>query len=376
MDGVQIEGERHVESDKRWKIATIGIAVVLLLSLLFLPACCCVREPGQTARVPHHELPASVIGQQQFDLPEEATPASATSTEMRNVHFWLASDLVLNIHELHGTMAAKEEGKPLNFDDKSSFIVDIHDATVGIAAPDLEHLMNHYVFNGPEAPLRDLSITIEDGQIVQEGILHKLIDIPFRMRASAQLTDDGRLRLHPESIEICELPGKSLMRAFGMTLEDVMDLRNVEGVTADGNDLLIDPLSILPPPVMRGTITEIRVENGELVQVFSSDSPWEPLDPPLDRPNYMFFRHGTLRMGKLLMVRADMQVADSDPSDPFEFFLDLYNQQLVAGYTENLADYGLLVVMRDIDDVGSPVRAGEALCNDSPCKSSPAVRSE
>jgi len=72
-----------------------------------------------------------------------------------------------------------------------------------------------------------------------------------------------------------------------------------------------------------------------------------------------FFRGGTLRMGKLLMVDADMQVADTDASDPLDFFLDRYNDQLVAGFTRNQPDYGLLVYMRDFDDVGKPVRPGE-----------------
>ena len=75
----------------------------------------------------------------------------------------------------------------------------------------------------------------------------------------------------------------------------------------------------------------------------------------------MYFRGGTLRMGKLLMVDADMQVVDTDPSDPFDFFIDRYNDQLVAGFARNQPNYGLLVFMRDFDDLGKPPRPGERL---------------
>jgi hypothetical protein len=73
----------------------------------------------------------------------------------------------------------------------------------------------------------------------------------------------------------------------------------------------------------------------------------------------MYFRNGTLRMGKLFMVTADMDVIDTDPSDPFDFFVDDYNAQLVAGYNRNRPDYGLNVYMRDYEDLGKPLRPGE-----------------
>jgi hypothetical protein len=34
------------------------------------------------------------------------------------------------------------------------------------------------------------------------------------------------------------------------------------------------------------------------------------------------------------MTNVDMQWIDADPTDPFEFFPDRYNEQLVAGYSK------------------------------------------
>jgi hypothetical protein len=59
-----------------------------------------------------------------------------------------------------------------------------------------------------------------------------------------------------------------------------------------------------------------------------------------------------LRMGKLFMVTADMQVIDLDPADPFDFFIDEYNAQLVAGFDKNRANYGLTVHMKDYAKLG------------------------
>jgi hypothetical protein len=67
----------------------------------------------------------------------------------------------------------------------------------------------------------------------------------------------------------------------------------------------------------------------------------------------MFYKGGTLRFGKLMMLDADMQIVDLDPSDHFRFDLSRYMTQLIAGYSKTLADGGLEVFMKDIDDAAA-----------------------
>jgi hypothetical protein len=42
-----------------------------------------------------------------------------------------------------------------------------------------------------------------------------------------------------------------------------------------------------------------------------------------------------LRFGKVTMNDTDLVLLDMDPKDPFDFYLDRYKDQLVAGYTKN-----------------------------------------
>ena len=63
--------------------------------------------------------------------------------------------------------------------------------------------------------------------------------------------------------------------------------------------------------------------------------------------NYMAYRGHQLRFGKLTMNDTDMVLIDMDPQDPFDFYLDGYMQQLVAGYTKETPSFGLRVYMRD-----------------------------
>ena len=59
------------------------------------------------------------------------------------------------------------------------------------------------------------------------------------------------------------------------------------------------------------------------------------------------------------MLDSDMEVIDTDPRDPFAFFIDIYNEELVAGYEYNRPNYGLTVFMRDWNDLGAALQPGE-----------------
>lgn len=332
-----------------------AVPVLLVVTLFTLFACCC---PGRRPSVA--PAPPATPAQNAVPIPLDVVPSKETDAQMHNVLFHIDADSALHIHDLRGQMFDKESGKPLNLDDKNAFIVRIFSAEIGVSGPSLTILLNRYVFNYSGTPLKDLVITVQGGHLVQEGVMHKIIDIPFRMTADVSATTDGWIRIHPLKIEICNLNGAALMKAFGITLEKVLT-KLPKGVRVEKNDLLIEPLMILPPPKIEGKLAAVRIDGDELMQVFDDGRNIAPLQLPEPATNFIDFQHGTLRMGKLFMVSADMEVIDSDPGDPFDFFLDRYNEQLVAGYERNRPNYGLTVHMRDWSDVGKPPRPGEKL---------------
>jgi hypothetical protein len=101
---------------------------------------------------------------------------------------------------------------------------------------------------------------------------------------------------------------------------------------------------------VQGRVVAVEVSDTELVQVFGTrpESAPHPRAPPEPKaPNYMFFQGGVLRFGKLTMTDTDLLIVDAEPKDRFDFFLDHYNEQLVAGYSRNTPDHGLIVTMPD-----------------------------
>jgi hypothetical protein len=72
----------------------------------------------------------------------------------------------------------------------------------------------------------------------------------------------------------------------------------------------------------------------------------------------MYYRGGVLRFGKLTMTGADLLIVDADPRDPFDFFLDRYNDQLVAGYSRNTVSKALIAIMPDYRKSAAARRQG------------------
>jgi hypothetical protein len=274
----------------------------------------------------------------------------SVEVDMRNVDLHMTGDITLRVHTLRGRFVpTKPDGVP-NLDDNDSYVVEVDAGEVAMGEASLNALMNEHVFTGHKPPVKDLQITVEDGLLKQKGKLDKKIDIPFTMKGTVDATPDGKIRVHAKSIKSLGLPVKPLMKVLGIDMDDLMKVEPGHGVTVDENDFIIDPQQALPPPRLRGKITAVRIEGDELIQTFGSGAA-VPLSPAAISPNHIYWRGGYLRFGKLTMRETDLELIDQDPSDPFDFSVDHYNDMLVAGYSKNTPRLGLKTYMPDYDDL-------------------------
>ena len=182
--------------------------------------------------------------------------------------------------------------------------------------------------------------------MTQKGTLHKGLDLPFEVGASLAVTPDGRVRVHAEKIKAGHLPIKGLLHLLGDDLEKLIHENPGRGVQADGDDLILAPGALTPPPHIRGRITRVSIEGDAIHLTFSSGRRPAPLHPPLAASGYIYHHGGVLRFGKLTMNDADLEIVGDRPG-VFTFFQREYKKQLVAGYSKNTAANGLVAHMAD-----------------------------
>lgn len=282
---------------------------------------------------------------------------SALWMEMRNVDMHVDEHHVLRMRSLRGEVISTAPGTIAWLDDPKSFHIRVTSGVVALDGDAIAALLNATTFNYPGAPIKHLRIRIEKGQLVQRGTLHKGVDIPFEMWSTPVLERDGRLRLHPDKLRIFSVNGVTLMHALGLHLEKLIDLSRAKGASVKGDDLYIEPLQLIPPPTVDGRLSAVRIEDTLLVQEFArsaDDSVFGgSVRPDSGAHNFIYFRGGTLRFGKLTMSDTDLLISDDDEADPLDLYLAQYNRQLSAGHTRNLPNLGLRTWLVDYHRLGA-----------------------
>jgi hypothetical protein len=264
------------------------------------------------------------------------------------VHLHVAPGVILEIHRLEGAMIGNAPNRPPSFDDQRSFTLRVDSGEFAMTPASLSRLLNDYVFAYEKSPISNIDVSIESGKLRQKGTLHKGITVPFSMLADLSATPDGRIRLHPTDVKTAGIPSQGLMKLFGIELDDLIKSNQAHGIEIRDNDLFLSAEHLLPAPPIKGRLTAARVDGDRIVEVFGTDRGG---DTP-GAGNYMRYRGGTLRFGKLTMTNADMDLIDADPRDPFDFSQPEYVKQLVAGYSKNTPSGGLRVFMPDYNDAG------------------------
>src|SRR5208283_5135253 len=258
----------------------------------------------------------------------EAADDHTVQVAMKNVTYHFTDQIAVHIAQLRGYLTPSKPEALIVLDNSNSYTLNLASAEIALGCNSLAQVLNENLFSAANAPIKQVTIAASNNQLIIKGKLHQKGDVPFETTGTLMVEGDGRVRLHTEHLKAAHLPVKGLMDMLGIDLAR-----------------MINPKQIFPPPRIRGRITAIRIQGNEIVQVFGSLQASNVAAK--QSGNYMEYRHGDLGFGKLTMKDADLIVIDMDPRDPFDFYLDHYKEQLVAGYTKTTPELGLRVYARD-----------------------------
>jgi hypothetical protein len=288
--------------------------------------------------------------------PAKAESAVTCGIDMRNVLLRVADDIALRVRTLDGELVSTRQGSPPVFDNPDSYTLKLKTAEMSIDTAGLNALMTRVLKDQPS--IKNLRLTIEEGVVVQKGTIRKGVSVPFTMKTTVSPTPDGKIRLHATSLKAVGIPVKGMLDLFGVELDNLM--KSTRGLQVEGDDILLTPTAVLPPPATEGSVKNVRVSGNELVMSLTGTATPPPRPKTLPDPgsrNYVYFHGGIVRFGKLTMTDADLQLTDADPADPFDFYPNRYLVQLVAGYSKTTQRGGLRVRMPDYAEVKNPARS-------------------
>jgi hypothetical protein len=325
--------------------------VIVLIGVLVVPA---KRSTQQSliATAETNQQPASSPPKQ---APAESTTSSnkssAVRAEMHNVLFHFTDASGAHIEQLSGELLPTPGNEMPVFDDRSSFEVVVSTARISITPSALSDIFNSFVMNKPDAPLKELSMAVDQGRLHIKGKLHSKGDLPFETIGNIFTTSDGRLRIQTESVKALKIPVKGVMNLFGIELANLINTSKIPGMDTDKNDLLIDLSTLLPPPHIKGRLTGVSIKKGVIVAEMKGPAP--AADLPSQKGNFMTFRGNHLRFGKLTMTDSDLSIVDMNPIDPLDWNQSRYQEQLEAGYSKINSNFGLITYVKDFGKLTS-----------------------
>ncbi len=269
--------------------------------------------------------------------------------DMSNVDLHVSPDVTLHVRRLRGKFVPAGTRPPF-LDSKQSYSVAVDSGEIALDLASLNALMARTLgANRSNVDKVNLSIG-EDGTLRQKGVIDAAIDIPFSAKSTVSVTADGRIRVRTKSVKGFGVPMKPVMKVFGLEMDDLLKVKPGHGVVVADNDLILDPAGLLPAPAIHGRLTAVRIDGNELVQTFGAGAGKPVASRALAR-NHIYWRGSQLSFGKLTMNDTDLELIDLDQKDPFDFSVDQWNAQLVAGYSKTLPNRGLKAFMPDFNDL-------------------------
>src|ERR1051325_1929025 len=141
----------------------------------------CARQKVELSDAHRLPSPDDIV----LPTPDAAIRAADTITQiaMRNVDFHVDDDARFEVHRLSGRIRALDGAHVVSFDDKNAVEIDMANAEVAVTPASMSIILNRYVFGFKGSPIKDLVMKVDGDELSQTGTMHKLIDIPFKMRA-------------------------------------------------------------------------------------------------------------------------------------------------------------------------------------------------
>jgi hypothetical protein len=279
---------------------------------------------------------------------------------MEHVLLRVMDNVVLQIGSLDGVLAPKQRNTVVSLDDKNSFSLLVQTATTSVSSTDVASLANSFILPRAKTPLKNLSLTFNQDQSIQvKGDLHKVVDVPFSATATLHVTPDGNMRMHLANMTVAGVIHQNLLDALGIKVSKVAQPKRKQSFQIVGNDIVFPIDQMFPPPRVSGHLQSVDISGNQLNLIFGADKRARDRaqslaeKPSVTSGSYIYFRGGTMKFGLLTMSPVDLELVPLKPDREklFEFSVDQYYQQLVAGESKSLPSKGLLVYMADDRDI-------------------------
>lgn len=328
------------EMNYRFRLVPLSLLALLVIALLF----------WYWERLPHqlHQPTASLeTSTQPGSVPNTRSERRETTIHAHNLLLRKGPNFHVYVRWLAGQLARTRRNVNPSFDHPNSFDLDIQSGVIRVNIGDIGYYLNSSVAN---SPLKNVILLADGKNLKLTAVVHKIVPLPLQVIASVSVAPDDRVRVHIDKIDVLKLPVKGLLGLLHISAADLVKT-NVDGVQIEGNDLLLDTNKLLPPPHIRGHLTQLSVDSPDIQAVYGNAA--EKVESVELWRNFFSLDGGTIDFGSLSMHPVRIMMIDISSNPWFDLDLVNYRQQFANGYTRMTDDSGLQIFIPDLRDVRS-----------------------
>ncbi len=279
-------------------------------------------------------------------------PGGTTRFMCRNVLYRLDANVSMFLTDMNADVLLKDPTLPFVPANKTDYQIQVHHAIVDKGASDLEALMNTYVFNDRDTPIKDVKMAFKGDRLIMSGKMKKGVWVAFEMEGVMEATQDGKIRMKPVVIKSMGLRVDGLMSLIGLEMAKLLKMKEEKGLIMQGNEIIMDPSKLYPPPALIGHVTEVGVKNNMLHIVMDDGKarPW-PETPVTNTRSTLLMWGGDVLINSCLSLNAKFQINDATPNTPMVFALDRYREQLEAGFVVPSRAGHMIAYVPDVLDI-------------------------
>jgi len=275
---------------------------------------------------------------------------------LKNINFRIFGKIGYKAESLVVSAHAKDPSHPVIMDDPKSFDLTVLSGKVIVSGESLTELMVTHVFNFEGAPLRNLQVQTKPDLLVMAGQMNRHGKwVPFTMEGALSVVDGETLAFTPTNTLIEGKSANAMLEAANINLDEVISLK-APGITLAKSTIYLKPSGMFPPPALSLSIKSAKVDHsGLILEGTSKTAPVFP-EPLVKSDSYIIIRGGDVKFLNMMPVNILMQIMSTNANGPLDFSLYDYREQLAAGHLRFRPDGGVLVYLKNYDEI----KVGEA----------------
>jgi hypothetical protein len=322
------------------------ISAVVVLTFLVVLRIHSHKRPAQPSPYIDPPSPAStaVPGQQGTGPSSDLAP---THVYAHNLMLRKGPTFRIYVRWLRGLMTRAKRNVNPTFDDPDSFFLDVKTGVLRANIGDISNYLNEGGLAG--SPLKNIKLSGDGNQIKLTGTLHKIVPLPIELIGNIAAVPDNLIQIHVTKLNVLKIPFKAVLGGLNISVSDLFSPKDISGIRVSGNDIFLDTQKLLPPPHIRGQLTNVRVVNPDLEEVYGNAE--RDVERVEQWRNFLRLSGGTIDFGKLTMRHVDLIMIDISKDVWFDLDLNHYQEQLVNGYTRMTPQAGLQIFMPDLSQI-------------------------